>query len=573
MTARRTVCLFGAILSAWLLLAPIADAQRRRPRGGRGVAVEVVDVSGGRVYLTPGASAGVVRGSVVTLGRDEYVVVASSSRWAAFDVPAGRAVEAGNHGRATTALAEGEAEGPTRLDPPRALSAFEGRWPEAVLPASRQTPTPVPLGRTGGERRVDLVASTGMSAIVPFGDASTLFRGELRVRGRVAPFEEAPFWVTGDVSGQLWLADDLGDRSFGDSRPPIRIRELTVAWGQPQEIGDLYAAVGRLRNVAMQLGALDGVSVRSPALAGFTVGAFGGFVPEPEVGVPDFDTRRFGLELAYRNPESKLRPAIGIVAHGSMFDGAIDERRLNVVAQLFPDVGRLGAHAELSLHDATNPWAVSEVELSAAGVDAGVRIHELDLGARFDLRRPERSRWLASFFPQSWLCVPLPQAPGATTPEPCSGDDDARYSGSADVGVRMGHWAVRAGANLVHYVADATNNQAGAFASLRAAPLFETLRGDLFLSASTGAVYQTMAARLSLGWSIIPDVLDISAHYRLGYSIYRAELTGWPEHMGGGSIVLTPMPELSVTLAGDGITGRDVEVLMLQLQAVYRPSL
>jgi hypothetical protein len=574
MTARRTLTWLSVLLLAWLLVLPSAEAQRRRRRrgAGRGVAVEVVDVSGGRAYVSPGESAGVVRGSEVTLGRETYVVVASSSNWAAIDLPEGQSVEVGEDGRATTSVEEGEVEGPRRLDPPRPLTAFAGAWPDAELPASQQTPTPVPLGRTRGERRVDLTASTGMAAIIPFRDADVLFRGDLRVRGRVAPFDGVPFWVTGDVSGQLWLAEDLGERSFGNSRPPLRVRELTVAWGQPHEIGDLYAAVGRLRNVAMQLGALDGISVRSPALEGFTVGAFGGFVPDPTLGVPDFDTQRFGLELAYRNLRSDLRPAIGVVAHGSLFRGTIDERRLNVVAQLFPDIGRLGAHAELSLHDAVNPWAVSEVELSAAGIDGGIRIDAVDIGARFDMRRPERSRWLANFLPASWLCIALPQAPDVTTPEPCSGIDDARLSGSADLGVRIDQWALRAGGNVIHYVADATLGQVGGYASVRAAPLFETLRGDLFVSASTGAVYDTMAARLSLGWSIVPDVLDIAAHYRVGYGLYRADLSGWVEHMAGGSIVLTPMPELSITLAGDGLTGRDLDVLMLQLQAVFRPS-
>ena len=88
----------------------------------------------------------------------------------------------------------------------------------------------------------------------------------------------------------------------------------------------------------------------------------------------------------------------------------------------------------------------------------------------------------------------------------------------------------------------------------------------------TRAIDGIMRDLAALGTAIVPDVLDIAAHYRVGYGLYRADLSGWVEHMAGGSIVLTPMPELSITLAGDGLTGRDLDVLMLQLQAVFRPS-
>lgn len=569
----RLLAALMALAVAWLAIVSDADAQRRRRRrsaGGRGVSVEVVDVSGGRVYVAPGESAGIARGSEVHLGSSDYVVVASTEGWAAFDVPEGTRIEVGASGRATVVVEEGGEAAP-RLPPPSELSAFEGAWPEVVLPASTQHPDAVPLGRTGAERRHELVASTSMTTLIPLEDDPVLFRGDLRVRGRVAPFDGLPLWITGDVSGQLWAADDLGARDNGDSRPPLRVRELTVAFGQAHDISDFYAAIGRIRNVAMQLGQLDGISVRTPSLEGLTVGAFGGLVPDPTLGLPSLATQRFGLELAYRAPDSDLRPNIGVVAHGSVFNGTIDERRLNIIAQIFPDIGRLGAHAELSLHDAVNPWNVSEVELSAAGVDGGIRIDDFDIGARFDLRRPERSLWLASFLPATYLCIPARQVPDVGVAEPCSGADDTRYSGSVDLGLRLDNWALRVGGNVLHYVQDPLLGQLGGYASVRAAPLFETLRADLYLSAATGAVYDTMAARLTFGWAILPDTIDLSAHYRVGYSLYRADFEGWLEHMAGGSLVVTPLPELQIALAGDGITGRDVNVLMLQLTAVYRP--
>ena len=563
------------LLALWAALAPVdVHAQRsRRRRARRGVAVQVVDVSGDRAYVRPGESAGVVRGSEIQLGGHRFVIAASSTEWAAFDLPEGESVQPGSRGTAQTSVAEGEAPEPERLDAPRELSAFHGQWPDAVLPSSQQSPEHVPLGRTGEARRIDLVASTGAIALVPLRDADVLVRGDARVRVEAAPVDGLPLWLSGDVAGQLWTAYDLDERAYGASRPPLRVRELSVAFGRPHETAEIYAAIGRLRHAAMQLGVLDGIAVRSPALEGFTAGAFGGFVPNPQDGIPDFQTQRFGVELAYRDAESELRPSIGVVAHGSMFRGTLDERRLNAVAQLFPDIGRLGEHLELSLHDPGNPWAVDELEISAAGVDGGIRIDDFDIAARFDMRRPERSLWLASFLPSSWLCVPVPQAADTGAPEPCSGVDDARVSGSLDVGLRLDRWALRAGANVVHYVADPTLGQLGAYASVRAAPLFETVRADLFVSGSTGTLYDTLAARITVGWAIVADLLDVAVHYRIGYGIYRADLEGWVEHMVGGAVLVTPMPELSISVSGDGLTGRDLDVLMLQLGVVVRPTL
>ena len=56
---------FLALLALLLVCAP-AEAQRRR---GRGVAVQVTDVAGGRVYLSPGSEAGIHPGAEIVIGR------------------------------------------------------------------------------------------------------------------------------------------------------------------------------------------------------------------------------------------------------------------------------------------------------------------------------------------------------------------------------------------------------------------------------------------------------------------------------------------------------------------------
>ncbi len=562
-TRTRSFVLALALASA--LVAPTTLAQST-PR----VTLTVVDVAAGRAYLSPGESSGVTRGSEIVVGRQHFRVVGTTASYVVVELGE-QALALGATGRlAGVGEVVDEAPPAVHVGNAQSLAAFDGQWPDAVHPADVQTPEPVPLGAVGSDDRFDVAFSTTASAVVPVdGDRDPIFRGDLRARVFAQPFDGLALWVRGDVAGQLWLADDLDQRRGGNARPWLRVRELAIGYGS--EAGsDFYGALGRLRYAATGLGQLDGLRVRTPSLEGVTVGAFGGFVPDPRSGLPDFETQRFGVELAYRDMTNEWRPQASLVAHGSLFHGTFDERRLNAQVQLFPGNLRIGGAIELSLHDPGNAWHVGELEVSAANVDTSIRIDDFDVGVRLDMRRPERSLWLASLLPRTWLCAVAPMA--GNVDEPCSGADDSRYSASLDTGVRVGDVALRGGATFVQYAADATLTQLGGYATVRATRLFvDPLRGDLFFSGNTGALVDSLAGRAGLGVVIVPDVLDLGAHYRLSYSLYRADPEGFLQHAAGGTITVTPLPELAIYLLGEGITSRDYGVVLVSLNVTARP--
>ena len=51
------------------------------------------------------------------------------------------------------------------------------------------------------------------------------------------------------------------------------------------------------------------------------------------------------------------------------------------------------------MHDEVDPWKAPRFEVSAAGLDASIRVGIFRLAGRFDMRLPERSLWLTSYLP------------------------------------------------------------------------------------------------------------------------------------------------------------------------------
>jgi len=550
---------------AWAADVRVVDAQRASR-----VTLTVVDVAGGRAYLSPGEASGVTRGSEIVVGRRPFRVVGVTAQYAVVELGT-QTLAVGDQARLAEVGEVEAAHDPTvHVGAAQPIVAYQGQWPDATLPADEQSPDPVPLGATGGNRRYDAAFSTSGTVVAPLsGSAQPIFRGDLRARVYAEPFDGLPLWVRGDVAGQLWVADDLDQRQGGNARPYLRVRELAVGYGSDTS-SDFYGALGRLRYAASGLGQLDGLRLRTPSFSGFTVGAFGGFVPDPRSGIPDFQTQRFGLEMAYRDATAEWRPQISLVAHGSLFRGTIDERRLNAQVQFYPGAIRLGGAVELSLHDPDNQWHVGAFEVSAANVDASVRVDDFDIGVRLDLRRPERSLWLASMLPRTWLCSVVPMA--GNVDEPCSGADDTRGSATLDTGVRIEDVSLRAGATYVQYAADSSLTQLGGYASTRVSRLFvEGLRADVFVSGNTGTLVDSLSGRVGVGVVVIPEVLDFGAHYRLAWNAYRADPEGWLQHAAGGTLTVVPFPELSIYLLGEGITSRDYAVLLVSLNVTARP--
>lgn len=549
------------------LASPALALAQRTPR----VTLTVVDVAGGRAYLTPGEAAGVTRGSELIAERHHFRVVAVTATYVVVELGE-ETLSVGDHARLAEAGEVEESSSTVHAGPPRPLETFYEQWPDAEHPADSQSPEHVPLGQGGGNRRYDMLFGLGAAGLVPLtGEAQPILRGDLRARVYAEPIDQVPFWLRADVAGQLWLAPDLDTRQGGDARPWLRVRELAIGYGSDSS-SEFFGALGRLRYAAAGLGQLDGLRIRTPSFGGVTIGAFGGFVPDPRSGLPDFETQRFGLELQYRDFTAEWRPQISLVAHGSLFHGTIDERRLNAQLAFFPGQFRFGGAVELSLHDDPNPWNVGVVEVSNANVDASIRVDDFDIGVRLDMRRPERSLWLASVLPRSWLCTPLPIA--GNVDEPCSGQDDSRYLASLDLGLRVSDVVLRGGATFIQYAADSELTQLGGYLSTRITRLFvEALRADLFLSANVGALIDSYAGRAGFTAVLVPDLIDVGVHYRLSWNLYRAELTDWLQHAAGGTVNVTPIPELAFVLLGEGITSRDYDVLLLSLNVTFRPSL
>lgn len=242
--------------------------------------------------------------------------------------------------------------------------------------------------------------------------------------------------------------------------------------------------------------------------------------------------------------------------------------------QLFPGESRIGGHVEVSFFDDVNPWNASVAEVSAAGVDGQFRRGPFHVGARADLRRPERSLWLASYLPASFLCDRTPGAPGTPSAnETCASQYDPRYLGSLDIGLDYEHFAVAGGGTLIYVGQESDLDQLGGWVSIRGVRLFERGRAELTGMAATGWLIETFALRLDLGAEILPEVLDVSVHYRPGYTRYAADVNRYLEHMVGGSVRVSPMPVLDITLDVDVLESPDAHTVLGIAGVTYRPDL
>ena len=558
MTARHLIV--GPVLAVLVVLATPLEAQRRRARADEGVDVEVVDVSGDRAYVRPGETAGVRAGVEVRFGRQRLRVVGATASYAVL-VLGEEGLEVGAHG---TAEAQPAAEATVAVgrEPPPPAESYRDAWPAVVVPSTTQSPEPVSLGNTATRPpRLDLLLSSAGAVYVPLGDeGTTLGRGEIRARVRARPFDDVPLSLIADVGAQLWLAEDLDARSGNSSRPWARVRELQVVYGEGV---DMRAALGRLRRAATSVGTLDGLSLRTPVFENVTIGAFGGFVPNPRDQAPDFETGRFGAEVGWSDPRDPWRPSLTVVAHGSYFDGGIDERRLNATVSLLPDGGRIGAHTELALNDEVNPWGAPLLEVTAAGVDGSVRLGPVELGARVDRRTPERSRWLARWLPSSWLCAPSLQA--GADPSACASGADGRWLASVDVGVHWDTGLVRGSGTLIHYENDPRLSQLSGLLAARVVRVLDLFWGELAVHGASGAWLDTVAGNAAIGLALPDELLDVSARYRVAYAIDRADIDGWVEHQVGGAVRVVPIPELTIWAEADAITGREVQAFLAQL--------
>lgn len=575
-------------LAALSLGAPaglLAQPQRRpappsgdRPGQGeqRSIELRVIEVAGGRAYVQPGEAAGLRVGQDVVIDGRRYRVVAVESDHAVIDVGERRLRE-GERGRAQ--VSTGSVTG-SALERPVPLSEYEGQWAPPVRPAEQQDPERVPLGGGGGSGRYRVAVLAGAASWLPLVDqAEPVVHATLGARVHAEPWREQPFSFDADVAVSLWLGEDLetdlstGTAALGaSSRPIVRVRELAAQYGDATT--PIIAGLGRLRYAAMTLGLLDGVRLAAPRVGNVRVAAFGGVVPDTLDGAPAFDHRRFGVEAVYHAPRSSWQPFLSVVAHGSQFDGALDERRLSGYASTFRGPLAMTAYGELSMFDQDNPWGASQAELTAAGVDASMRHGNTRVGMRLDMRTPERSYWLASLLPPSWLCTAIPQPAGSPSPEPCTGHRDVRYSAAADARVDLDRLAVSGGASLISLSSGEAIDAASGFADVQLRELMGRYRASAGVYATHAAFMDSVAVHASAGGPLPSlEALDLALFYRPAFLIYSASVEGILDHRFGVDMLYTASPRLDLALTLEGMAGADITGVGAFATAVWRPAL
>lgn len=553
--------LIGVLVVVTLLVtASVVGAE-----GARSVRVEVVDIAGGRAYLRPGESEGVSTGTVVTFRERRYRVVGATSKHAVVEMKEGE-LRIGMIGRAR---AEAPRSTVKVLTKPKPLSAFQNQWAEPVLPASKQTPEYVPLGRSTKGDRVDLAVSADVGGVIAFSSPDSTFgRASLRTQMHAAPFTQ-PFFFDVDVAVRTWFGGDIDNRPGSTSRPLLAVRELQIGYGTSVST---QAALGRLPFVATGVGRLDGARVRTPSFGGFSIGAFGGTVPNPLDYGWTWDTFRFGGELVYENPSLAAQPFVAVSIHASRFMGELDERRLYSEFNLFPGTGHIGGHLSLALHDKDNIWQAPRFEVSSAGFYASARIGLFQISGRFDMRLPERSLWLTAYLPLGYLCNTAPD-PASTTGDQvvCLNSNDARYFGGIDTSFSFPRFVLYAGASYVHSETDAEYDQIVGYLQGRILRIAEIGWMDLSVAAYTPSFVSDYAARLGAGVDI-RQVAQLSAYYRISLNQYAASPDSYLQQSAGGILYLSIRDDLDLGIRADGMFGEDVRVLVLGSNLTWRPS-
>lgn len=541
MSARTSLGVLVAVL--WF-----AGVGRASVEPDRRVSMHVTEIAGSVAFVDAGDADGLAAGMPVRFepARGAPVVLAVNAKTAAIEL-----------GGATAAV--GDALFATRATPrvsPK-LADNTAQWPDPVLPASRgASPAEIPLGL--GERRVaiTIIGST-------FGAVGQGYRrgdGELRAIGSFELVDDAPLGADLDAGARVY------SDGYAHSRTPLLVRAALVRYGDPSSPD---VAIGRLRYAATSLGMLDGgravLHYRDLELA-----AFGGLVPDPISGKPDTTASRFGTELIYRDDHSALRPRIAIVAHGSTWDGKLDERRVNVAASIVHGGTWLDTWAEVQSFAHDNPFGASGVEVVGAGASAEWRRSDAHVGADLTYLVPERSLRIAALVPE-WLCTRLPDLSTAG-PERCAGGD-RQLASTVSGGVRSGAWAIDGAASIAYQ--HATEITVGGSGYLRG----ELRRGIGSVHATASASRAAFATWISgeVGAGIAPSRrVDATIAYRLerlDEKPARLVFGTTPDlvHSIVADVHATITPTLELGIFTLGSFGANREVLASLLTLAWRP--
>ncbi len=535
-----------------------SDATAQEAESPVKVKVRVVDVAGGRAYIEPGAAKHLRVGDTVTLGRKQFQVVAVTDTSAAVDL-GDDTLEIGTRGTSSS-VENRPIDAAKKLPPPTDLAAFRGDWQAQAPPAQSQRPKRVPLGISEDARRnrVQLSAySYGVQTDGP--DGAGFVGGELRARVHVEPFSSMPLAFDADVSTYY-----VGPETRSGALRLLRLRELSATYGTDVSF---RAALGRLRFASSILGNLDGLRIETPLGAGFRVAAFGGLMPEPQSSTLSTGVVRFGTEVSWQH-DSSLEPRVVLGTHASQFDGAIDERKLYAILDFLPRFGQFGASAELSFFDPDNVWNAPTTDLSRAGVFGRVHHGIFFAGGHADFSRPERSRFVASFLPQEWLCR---TSPSPTLPEPCIGGD-AFYGGGLHAGLRGATTSLTVGTEASSMTNTTTHNTS-AYTFFRWLDIYDKLRVDLGVSQASGSFVRATTFTAAPGYTFDGQNVDVTLRYQPALMRYTTDDSPFVQHSVGASLWVSPGRAVDLTLDGELDRGRDINAIIVQTVAVWRPGL
>jgi hypothetical protein len=362
-----------------------------------------------------------------------------------------------------------------------------------------------------------------------------------------------------DVAAR-WFADGA-DRH---TRTPVFVRAAELRYGDPR---DPRAILGRLPFAATAVGMLDGGRA-SARVGSVEVAAFGGLVPDPLSGKPDTSAARFGAELAYDAPDAPWRPRVAMAAHGSTWNGQLDERRLSIAASGDRGALWLDGWADLDAFPSSNPWRAGAVELAGAGATAAWRSHAQHAAIDVTFLRPERSLRLAAALPPEWLCTLASDAAG---PEHCAGGD-SWTAATASLGTRTPRWAL----DVIGTVGDSRGQYRGLDRSgylrgeLRAGPA-RLIAG---LSAGAASFASWTAGELGVAY-VSHRALDISVAYRPELLDYVASTQAQLVHalIADARVTVSAALDLALSAVGTGGTAAgDRDTLALLATFVWRPA-
>jgi hypothetical protein len=184
------------------------------------------------------------------------------------------------------------------------------------------------------------------------------------------------------------------------------------------------------------------------------------------------------------------------------------------------------------------------------------------------MRRPERSRWLATFLPPGWFCT---QQPSAKTGDDVCRGNDARFLTQADLGLYRPNLALNTGVSVSRsrYV---DSEQLAGFVNASFLRVVQALHLDAGVFAQTGSLIRSAALSVGAGSLLANDNLDVSLNYRPALTRYHADTSAFVEHTLGASVLWLLGTSLSLNFTADAIAGRDLSVLLLQSTLQWRPG-